>query len=100
MTVPGTAGAPAHRLHEARGHGSIRVMAIRDYESDTLTVHWDADRCAHSGHCAATLRSVFDPARRPWIDVTGAADDEISAAIDGCPSGALSYTRTESDPDR
>lgn len=69
-------------------------MTTRDYESNSLTVHWDADTCIHSGHCAATLGSVFNPAHRPWIDVAGAPDDEIAAAIDGCPSGALSYTRT------
>ena len=70
-------------------------MSTRDYESTSLVVHWDAEICSHSGHCAASLPGVFRPGERPWIDVAGASDDEIAATIDGCPSGALSYTRTD-----
>lgn len=69
-------------------------MASRDYESETLTVHWDSDRCIHSAHCATTLPTVFLPGQKPWIDVAGASDEQIAATVDGCPSGALSYTRT------
>lgn len=68
-------------------------MAARDYESETLTVHWDAEICIHSGHCAASLGTVFQPDQRPWIDVSGADDTDIALTVDGCPSGALSYTR-------
>lgn len=70
-------------------------MAKRDYESTSITVHWDAEVCIHSGHCAATLPRVFDPERRPWIDVSADDDEDIVRAIDGCPSGALSYSRRE-----
>ena len=68
-------------------------MATRDYGSDSLTVHWDADVCRHSEHCSRTLGSVFRPDAVPWIDVSGAPDDDIARTIEGCPSGALSYTR-------
>ena len=70
-------------------------MSIRDYESTSLTVHWDDEICSHSAHCAKTLPGVFRPGERPWIDVTGAPDDDIAATIDGCPSGALSYSRKD-----
>ncbi len=34
---------------------------------------------------------VFDPRKRPWVNMTGATTEEIIAQIDKCPSGALSY---------
>jgi uncharacterized Fe-S cluster protein YjdI/CDGSH-type Zn-finger protein len=73
-------------------------VATRDYRSETLTVHWDSEVCIHSGHCVQALRSVFDPKRRPWIMVENAEDDRIAEAVEGCPSGALRYTRHD-DPD-
>jgi uncharacterized Fe-S cluster protein YjdI/CDGSH-type Zn-finger protein len=68
-------------------------MATRDYRSETLTVHWDSELCFHSGHCISSLRSVFDTKRRPWIMVENAEDERIAEVVEGCPSGALSYTR-------
>ena len=68
-------------------------MATRDYRSDTLTVHWDSALCIHSGHCVQSLRAVFDNKRRPWIMVESADDERIAEVVEGCPSGALSYTR-------
>ena len=37
------------------------------------------------------LRDVFDPARRPWINMDGADEARIAAQVTQCPSGALSY---------
>jgi len=70
-------------------------MAHRDYSTDTITVHWDSTRCIHSGICTSTLPAVFDTGRRPWVDVAGASADNLIAAIERCPSGALSYTRAD-----
>jgi len=33
---------------------------------------------------------VFNPRRRPWVEVTAATTDEIAAQVAKCPSGALS----------
>jgi uncharacterized Fe-S cluster protein YjdI/CDGSH-type Zn-finger protein len=70
-------------------------MAVRDYEGNGIVVHWDAERCQHSGRCVAGAPTVFDPAARPWITAHNLAADELAAVIDDCPSGALSYTRTD-----
>ncbi len=67
----------------------------RDYVGDGIVVHWDPDVCQHSGICARTLGRVFRPRARPWVHVDQADADEIAAAVDKCPSGALSYTRIE-----
>ena len=64
---------------------------IKEYESDELTVVWEAEKCIHSEKCFKGLSNVFDPNARPWINVNGADDQTIKKQIDACPSGALSY---------
>ena len=73
-------------------------MASRDYLGDGITVHWDSERCLHSGRCTNGLPAVFDTSKRPWIGPKGATADDTAAVIDTCPSGALSYTRTDGAP--
>jgi uncharacterized Fe-S cluster protein YjdI len=67
-------------------------MAAKDYVGDGITIHWEPERCAHSGRCVAGSPTVFDPKAKPWVTPLGATADEIAATIDTCPSGALSYT--------
>ncbi len=40
-------------------------MAKRTYRTDQIVVHWDSERCVHSGICLGTLPAVFDVERRP-----------------------------------
>ena len=70
-------------------------MAVKDYEGNGITVHWDADACVHSARCVAGAPEAFDTAKRPWITATAGTPDDLAAVIDTCPSGALSYTRTD-----
>lgn len=67
----------------------------RDYAGQGIVVHWAAERCIHTGRCIAAQPGVFDPKRRPWVDVSQADADAIAAAVERCPTGALSYTRTD-----
>jgi uncharacterized Fe-S cluster protein YjdI/CDGSH-type Zn-finger protein len=69
-------------------------MAKRDYRADEVIVHWDSSRCIHTGICLRSLSEVFDVRETPWVNVEAATTDEIVATIEKCPSGALSYTRT------
>ena len=70
-------------------------MTRRDYENDEIRVSWDSTRCIHVGRCIRALGTVFDPLRRPWIDMTGADADSIAHAVEQCPSGALTYERLD-----
>jgi uncharacterized Fe-S cluster protein YjdI len=76
-------------------HRERTEMARREYEGSGITVHWDSERCIHSGRCVAGLPTVFDFEARPWVDATAASPDDVARVIDTCPSGALSYTRTD-----
>lgn len=73
-------------------------MTRREYEGDGITVHWDSDRCIHSELCVLGAPSAFDHEARPWVNLERASADEVARVIDTCPSGALSYTRTDGEP--
>ncbi len=68
-------------------------MSAREYASEDIVVEWRPGLCYHSMNCVRALPLVFDKERRPWIDVTQATADEIEAAVEGCPSGALRARR-------
>ena len=70
-----------------------RVPDGRDnYVGKKITVHDNRGICAHSARCTDTLKSVFLLGQEPWIDPDGEEAKKIAAAVEQCPSGALSYT--------
>lgn len=73
-------------------------MAKRAYEGEGVTIHFDARLCIHAARCVHGLPSVFDADARPWITPDGAGVDEIVAVVERCPSGALTYTRSDGGP--
>ena len=62
----------------------------REYTNGEVTVVWHSEKCMHSGICFAGLSAVFNPKRRPWIELSGATTEQIIAQVHECPSGALS----------
>ncbi len=84
--------------HAAIGFSSARqddrVPDKREsYEGREITIHDNRGICAHAGFCTDSLSAVFRSRQEPFVDPTAAATDEIIAAIEKCPSGALSYSR-------
>jgi uncharacterized Fe-S cluster protein YjdI len=67
----------------------------KEYEGSGIVVGWEPDRCIHARECVNGLPGVFDPGRRPWIDPSGVAGDEVAEVIRRCPSGALTYRPTD-----
>lgn len=65
---------------------------LESYSGSSITIHDNRGICAHAGHCTDRLSSVFRLRQEPWIDPDGASADQIIAAVEACPSGALSYT--------
>jgi len=63
----------------------------KNYDNGEVTVVWQPHKCIHSAICFRGLPSVFDPQKRPWVNIQGANTDTIVAQIEKCPSGALSY---------
>lgn len=70
----------------------------KHYTNGEITIVWQSGKCIHSTKCwneQEGLRSVFNPAERPWIKPEGAPSQEIIAHINQCPSGALSFYYNE-----
>ena len=75
------------------------MKRLQVYTTPDITVTFDPNVCKHTGVCLRTLPAVFDIRRAQWIDADAASADQVAAAIERCPSGALQYYRTvESDP--
>jgi uncharacterized Fe-S cluster protein YjdI len=71
------------------------AVATHKYVKEDLTVIWKPEICIHSGICAKGLLSVFNPGRRPWIDLTNTDKERIIEQIKKCPSGALSFEESK-----
>ncbi len=65
----------------------------KHYSNEDITVIWKPDVCKHSTKCWKASSAIFNPKRRPWIDVTAGTTEEIIKIVNNCPSGALSYEK-------
>ena len=69
----------------------IMPLSTLKYTNGEVTVLWKPDTCIHSRICWTELREVFDPQKRPWVNMHGSTTERIIEQVRKCPSGALSY---------
>lgn len=70
---------------------------VKRYSNGDVTVIWQPDLCRHTGICFRGLPLVFDPRRRPWVQLSHADSATITAQVERCPSGALTWKRVDDD---
>jgi uncharacterized Fe-S cluster protein YjdI len=64
---------------------------MKEYSNEEITIVWKSDLCTHSKKCWQGLINVFNPDKRPWININGASTDKVVAQVKQCPSKALTY---------
>lgn len=76
----------------------MRRGIVKHYSRDGVTIVWRPGVCIHSTRCFHGLPAVFDPSRRPWIDLGAAEMEAVLHQVAQCPSGALSVKRERPEP--
>lgn len=69
---------------------------VKNYTSETITIRFEPRRCIHAAECVSGLPTVFNPGRKPWIEVGGAEAEAIARVVERCPTGALHFERRDS----
>jgi CDGSH-type Zn-finger protein/uncharacterized Fe-S cluster protein YjdI len=92
-------GAPPNPpASEEPAFGVDRGDRLHEFHGEAITVTWSRRRCIHVAACVMNLPRVFEPGRRPWVDVAQATADAIARVVAHCPTGALHCERTDGGP--
>ena len=72
---------------------------IEEVVGEKVTLRFEAAKCIHSRGCVLSRPDVFVPnVAGEWIHPDAATPDEITELAHNCPSGAITFLRTDGGP--
>lgn len=92
--VPSVPGKATENLRVPQVTGSYTM-----HPGESLTVFWQKKRCIHARFCMTGAPQVFTTEESAdWLKVDAENIDDLIHIIRDCPSGALTYLRTDGGP--
>jgi CDGSH-type Zn-finger protein/uncharacterized Fe-S cluster protein YjdI len=91
---PGNEAAHAEQ-HPESDPGVARGDRVHAFATGEIRVTWSKMRCTHVAACVMNLPKVFEPGRRPWVDLGQGSADAIARTVQRCPTGALHFERLD-----
>lgn len=70
-----------------------------EFSGREIDVCWDARLCIHVGECGQAKGDLFVGEREPWCVPDAVSKAEVREIVERCPSGALTYTDKDGEPE-
>lgn len=64
----------------------------RQYTNGEITVFWKPAKCIHATTCFRELIEVFNPGKRPWVNMSAAPTRRIIEVVNKCPTQAIIWS--------
>jgi len=102
--LPEQNAAPAAPAATAAGSATAApatpAPAVEIAASESIEIHFRAQRCIHARHCVTAAPTVFlANVQGPWIHPETMSVERLADVAHACPSGAISYRRLDGQPE-
>jgi CDGSH-type Zn-finger protein/uncharacterized Fe-S cluster protein YjdI len=84
---------------ESKPNDAAALPSVEEVRGKNLLLRFEAKRCIHSRHCVLEASDVFlANVKGPWLHPDAMRTEDLVAVAHECPSGAITYDRTDDGP--